>query len=53
MSKLLSIAVALGLAVSFAAPGLAADKTPTNKSACEKANMKWDASTKVCSKGSY
>jgi hypothetical protein len=53
MSKLLSIAVALGLAVSFAAPVLAADKTPTTKSSCEKAHMKWDASTKICSKGSY
>ena len=53
MSKLLSIAVALGFAVSFGAPGLAADKTPTNKSACEKAHMKWDDSAKTCSKGSY
>jgi hypothetical protein len=53
MSKLLSIAVALGLAISFAAPGFAADKTPTNKSACEKAHMKWDDSAKTCSKGGY
>jgi hypothetical protein len=53
MSKLLSIAVALGLAVSFAAPGLAADKMPTTKAACEKAHMKWDASANTCSKGSY
>ena len=51
MTKLLSIAVALGLAVSFATPGLAADKTPTTKAACEKAHMKWDDSTKTCSKG--
>lgn len=53
MSKLVSIAVALGLAVSLASPVLAADKMPTTKAACEKAHMKWDDSTKACSKGSY
>ena len=53
MSKLLAITVALGLAVGFAAPVLAADKTPTTKSDCEKQHMKWDASAKTCSKGSY
>jgi cytochrome c556 len=51
MSKLLAITVAMGLAVACATPGLAADKTPTNKSACEKAHMKWDNSLKTCSKG--
>lgn len=51
MSKLLAITIALGLATSYAAPVLAADKAPTTKSACEKEHMKWDASTKTCSKG--
>jgi hypothetical protein len=36
MSKLLAITVALGLAISFAVPGFAANKAPTTKSACEK-----------------
>jgi len=53
MSKLLAITVALGLAISFAVPGFAADKAPTTKSACEKAHMKWDPSAKTCSKGGY
>lgn len=53
MKKLVSIVVAAGLAVAFAAPVLAADKAPTTKAACEKANMKWDDSTKTCSKGGY
>ena len=52
MSKLLAITVALGVAVGFAAPVLAADKIPTTKSACLKDHMKWDATTKTCSKGS-
>jgi hypothetical protein len=51
MNKLLSLVVALGLAVSLAAPVLAADKPPTTKAACEKAHMKWDGSNKTCSKG--
>jgi hypothetical protein len=50
MNKLLSLIVALGFAVSFATPVFAADKTPTPKSACEKAHMKWDDSAKTCSK---
>ena len=53
MSKLLAITIALGLVVGFAAPVLAADKTPTTKSACEKEHMKWDDSSKTCSKGGY
>lgn len=48
MTKFLSVLVALGLAVSFAAPTFAAD-APKTKSACEKAHMKWDGSTKTCS----
>jgi hypothetical protein len=51
MSKLLAVTVALGLAGGFAAPVFAADKMPTTKSACEKDHMKWDATTKTCSKG--
>lgn len=52
MKALITMIVALGLAVGFAAPTLAADKTPTTKAACEKAKMKWDEATKTCSKGS-
>jgi hypothetical protein len=48
MKKLVSALVAVGLAVSFITPTLAAD-APKTKSACEKAHMKWDASTKTCS----
>ena len=51
MSKLLALTVALGLAVGFAVPVLAADKMPTTKSACEKHHMKWDDTSKTCSKG--
>ena len=51
MSKLLAITIALGLATAYAAPVLAADKSPTTKSDCEKEHMKWDATTKTCSKG--
>jgi hypothetical protein len=51
MSKVLAVTIALSLAVGFAAPLLAADKMPTTKSDCEKEHMKWDASTKSCSKG--
>ena len=49
MKKFVSVLVALGLAVAFTAPAVAADKTPTTKAACEKAHMKWDGSTKKCS----
>ena len=51
MKKLVSIMVALGFTVAFAAPGLAADKTPTTKAACEKAKMHWDDGRKTCTKG--
>jgi hypothetical protein len=50
MQKLLSVIVAVGLAVAFAGPGFAASKVPTTKAGCVKAHMKWDESTKTCSK---
>jgi hypothetical protein len=50
MKKLISIAVAAGLSLAFAVPGLTAEKVPTTKAACEKAHMKWDDSSKTCSK---
>ena len=49
MKTLISTIVVLGLAVAFTAPAFAAPKT---QAACEKAKMKWDATTKMCSKGS-
>ena len=52
MKKLVSIAIAVGLAVAFASSGFAAAKMPTTKAACEKAKMSWDDATKKCSKGS-
>ena len=53
MKKLVSIVVAAGILIAFAAPGLTAEKVPTTKAACEKAHMKWDDSAKTCSKSSY
>jgi hypothetical protein len=50
MKKLLSVIVALGLTVAFAAPGFSAAKTPTTKTACVKAKMHWDDATKTCTK---
>jgi hypothetical protein len=50
MKTLVTMIVALGLAVGFVAPSFAADKTPTTKADCEKAKMKWDDATKTCSK---
>lgn len=50
MQKLLSVIVAVGLAVAFVGPGFAASKVPTTKAGCVKAHMKWDESTKTCSK---
>ena len=52
MKTLVTMIVALGLAVGFVAPTFAADKTPTTKADCEKAKMKWDDPTKKCTKGS-
>jgi hypothetical protein len=51
MKSIVSMIVALGLAVAFTAPALAAEKMPTTKAACEKAKMMWDDTTKKCSKG--
>ena len=48
MKNFVSLIVALGLVAGFTAPTFAAD-APKNKSACEKAHMKWDGSTKTCS----
>lgn len=50
MRNLASMIVALGLAVTFTTPTLAAD-TPKSKAACEKAHMKWDDTAKTCTKG--
>jgi hypothetical protein len=52
MKKILSVIVAVGLAVAFAGPSFAAAKVPSTKAGCEKAHMKWDDSTKTCTKGS-
>ncbi len=49
MKKLVTALVALGLvACCCVAPTLAAEQHKT-KASCEKAHMKWDASTKSCS----
>ena len=50
MKKILSVIVAVGLAVAFAGPSFAAPRFL--KAGCEKAHMKWDDSTKTCTKGS-
>jgi hypothetical protein len=50
MSKIVSLAVALGLAVSLAAPVFAADTMPTTKADCKKQHMHWDTATKTCMK---
>ena len=53
MKNIVSIIIAVGLAVGFAAPAFAATmKVPHSQAACEKAHMTWDAATKKCSKGS-
>jgi hypothetical protein len=48
MRTLLSI-VAFSLIVAIAAPAFAG--APKTQAACEKAHMKWDATSKTCSKG--
>jgi hypothetical protein len=49
MKKLVSAIVALGLAVAFTAPTLAADVTAAKtKAACTKAGGMWDATAKAC-----
>jgi len=50
MAKIMTIVVAAGLSLAFAAPGFTADKVPTTKASCEKAHMKWDDTAKSCSK---
>ncbi len=50
MKKLIFALVALGLAVSFAAPTFAASpKNKADRAACEKAGKQWDYTTKTCS----
>jgi hypothetical protein len=51
MKYLVSMIVALGLAVGFAGATFAAD-APKTKADCEKSKMKWDDTAKTCSKGS-
>jgi len=49
MNKLISAFVALGIAVAFTAPTLAADVTTAKtKAACTKAGGVWDAKAKTC-----
>jgi hypothetical protein len=53
MKNLVSMMVALGLAVAFTGPAFASgpqrSSPPDNKADCEKANMKWDDTSKKCS----
>ena len=51
MKTLLSTVFVAALAVGFVAPAFAAEKAPKTQAACEKAKMKWDATTKTCSNG--
>ncbi len=51
MKYLVTMIVASGLAIGFAAPTFATD-APKTKADCEKAKMKWDDTTKKCTKGS-
>jgi len=49
MTKLVSMIVALGLALAFTAPTFAADVTMAKThAACTKAGGMWDAKTKTC-----
>jgi hypothetical protein len=47
MKSFVMMIVALGFAVSIAAPTFAAD-APKDKDSCEKAGMVWDDATKTC-----
>jgi ABC-type proline/glycine betaine transport system substrate-binding protein len=49
MKSLVMMMVALGFAISFAAPTFAAD-APKDKASCEKAGMVWDDDAKTCTK---
>jgi hypothetical protein len=49
MKSLVSMIVALGLAVAFTAPAFAGGgSTITNKAECEKAGKTWDDAGKKC-----
>jgi hypothetical protein len=49
MKRLISVMVALGLAVAFTAPAFAAGPNqPLTKSDCKKAGLKWDSQANVC-----
>jgi ABC-type proline/glycine betaine transport system substrate-binding protein len=48
MKTFVSLVVALGLVAGAAAPSFAAE--PKTKADCVKAHMKWDDTTKKCSK---
>jgi hypothetical protein len=48
MKTAIMLAVALGIAAGATAPAFAAG--PKTKADCEKNHMKWDDSTKKCSK---
>jgi hypothetical protein len=51
MKSLVSMIVALGIAIAFPAPAFAGGGTPpTTKADCEKAKMKWDDKTSKCAK---
>ena len=47
MKTLVSTLIVLGLVAGAAAPAFAAE-TPRDKTACEKAHMKWDDTAKKC-----
>ena len=49
MKSLVSMIVALGLAVAFTAPAFAGPGSlPTTKADCEKAGKKWEEADKKC-----
>jgi hypothetical protein len=48
MKTFVSLVVALGVVAGVAAPSFAAE--PKTKADCVKAHMKWDDTTKKCSK---
>ncbi len=50
MKGIVSMIVALGLALAFSGSALAAGLHKT-KAACEKAHMTWNAATNKCTKG--
>ena len=53
MKKLASMLLALGLAVAFAGPSLAAGSKaqPLTKEDCKKSGLKWSDESNVCGKG--